>query len=285
MTDYRNQSAPAGIGWSALDIGRLMVPLHRIVWQHPRHAEAARRVIARWDMARLVRDGQLWGLQPGDGSAPQPVQEGRLGYEQYGARALALVGLDVAVAANPMHHLKLVDVDGIAVPADDREPQQLAAQNYVVSEPWILQGLEFGLAGQGRELAWRVYRAQEERFRRTGVLTAATEDHVDRQPWFVYNSVYVGGKRWVTVSDKGEELPQLRALSTKAAFGWHALLRTPYTAQLVDAVAPLADPRRGWSAGLYEAGGKPNTSINANTNAVVLESLAAIARGPFLQAR
>jgi hypothetical protein len=184
-----------------------------------------------------------------------------------------------------MHHLKLVDVDGIAVPADDREPQQLAAQNYVVSEPWILQGLEFGLAGQGRELAWRVYRAQEERFRRTGVLTAATEDHVDRQPWFVYNSVYVGGKRWVTVSDKGEELPQLRALSTKAAFGWHALLRTPYTAQLVDAVAPLADPRRGWSAGLYEAGGKPNTSINANTNAVVLESLAAIARGPFLQAR
>ena len=74
-------------------------------------------------------------------------------------------------------------------------------------------------------------------------------------------------------------------LSAKAAFGWHALLRTPYTTQLVEAVAGLNDPAGGWYAGRYEAGGKPNQSLNANTNAVVLESLAYMARGPLLRYR
>jgi hypothetical protein len=285
MTDYRNQPAPTGIGWSAIDLGRLLVPLNIIAWQHPQHTVAARRAIARWNTAQLAQGGQLWGMQAGDGGAPHAVQEGRLGYEQYAARTLGLMGLDVEVAANPMVNLQLVDIEGIAVPADRREPRTHGAQNHVVSEPWILQGLEFGWTRASREIAWRVYRAQEERFRKTGIQTAATEDHVDQAPYFVYNSLYNGGKRWVAVSEKGEELPQLRTLSTKAAFGWHVLLRTPYTTQLVQSVAGLSDPARGWYAGQYEAGGKPNQSVNANTNAVVLESLAYLARGPLLQYR
>jgi hypothetical protein len=213
------------------------------------------------------------------------VQEGRLGYEQYAARTLALMGLDVDRAADPLANLQLVDIEGIAVPADRRDPKTHGAQNHVVSEPWILQGLEFGWTRASREIAWRVYRAQEERFKKTGIKTAATEDHVDQAPFFVYNSLYNGGTRWVAVSEKGDELPQLRTLSTKAAFGWHALLRTPYTTQLVEAVAGLSDPARGWYAGQYETGGKTNQSVNANTNAVVLESLAYLARGPLLQYR
>ena len=97
--------------------------------------------------------------------------------------------------------------------------------------------------------------------------------------------MWAAGEPWAVVTSKGESMPQLRTLSTKAAFGWHALLRTPYTAQLVEAVSGLADPAGGWDAGRYEAGGKPNQSLNANTNAVVLESLAYMARGPLLQYR
>jgi hypothetical protein len=284
MTDYRNQPAPNGIGWSAIDIGRLLVPLNVVAWHHPQHTEAARKAIARWNTARLARDGQLWGLSV-DGGKAEPVQEGRLGYEQYAARTLGLMGLDVDAAADPLAHLQLVDIEGIAVPADRREPATHGAQNQVVSEPWILQGLEFGWTRPSREIAWRVYRAQEERFKKTGIPTAATEDHVDQAPYFVYNSLYNGGKRWVAVGEKGEDLPQLRTLSTKAAFGWHALLRTPYTAKLVDTVSALNDPARGWFGGQYETTGQPNRSVNANTNAVVLESLAYLARGPLLQYR
>ena len=32
MTDYRNQPSEAGIGWSAIDLGRLLVPLQALVW-------------------------------------------------------------------------------------------------------------------------------------------------------------------------------------------------------------------------------------------------------------
>jgi hypothetical protein len=284
MTDYANQPAPQGVGWSAIDIGRLLVPLNVIAWQHPQHTAQARRILARWDTAPLARGGQLWGMRV-EGAAPEAVQEGRLGYEQYAARTLALMGLDVDVAADWRAFLREVEIEGVRVPVDRREPKEFGAPNYVVSEPYVLAGLEFGGTRLGREAAWRVYRAQEARFRRTGTLTAVSEDHVDRPPYFVYNAVHSAGRDWVAVTEKGEDASALRTVSVKAAFGWHALYGTPYTQQLVRAIAPLHDPARGWYAGQYEQGGAPNKSLTANTNAVVLESLAYIQHGPFLRFR
>ena len=55
--------------------------------------------------------------------------------------------------------------------------------------------------------------------------------------------------------------------------------------RLVKAASVLSDPKRGWFAGLYEHNGKPNTAVSANTNAVVLESLAYTQRGPLLAPR
>ncbi|HSV82801.1 MAG TPA: DUF3131 domain-containing protein [Ramlibacter sp.] len=285
MTDYHNKASATGIGWSAIDIGRLLVPLNVIVWKHPLHTPAARRLLARWDTAALVRDGELLGMQVNANGSAQAVQEGRLGYEQYAARTLALLGLDVEAAADWRRHLQLVEVEGVRICADARPQQRFGAPNFVVSEPYILTGLEFGWNRQARECAWRVYQAQERRFRRTGVPTAMSEDHVDQAPFFVYGSVWSGGRPWATVTETGEDAEALRNLSVKAAFGWHALFRTDYTSQLMRTVAPLNDPARGWYAGLYEEGTRPNKALTANTNAVVLESLAYIARGPALQYR
>jgi len=284
MVDYENQPTPAGIGWSAIDLGRLLVPLNLIAWNHPQHAQAVRKLIARWDTSRLTRNGQLFGSHNDQGKV-ELVQEGRLGYEQYAAKTFALMGLDTAQAADYRSHLQQVEVYGIQVPFDRRDAASLGAHNYVLSEPYVLDGLEFGWDRFSRELAWRVYRAQEERFRRTGVLTAVSEDHVDRPPYFVYNTVFTNGKPWNTLTEKGEDASALRSLSVKAAFGWYALYRSEYTAQLIKAVAPLHEPTKGWYAGLYEEGNKPNTSVNANTNAVVLESLAYIAHGKLLSYR
>ena len=64
MTDYRNQPAPEGTGWSAIDLGRLLVPLNVIAWQHPRHTEAARRVVARWNTAQLRRAASCGACRP-----------------------------------------------------------------------------------------------------------------------------------------------------------------------------------------------------------------------------
>ena len=75
-----------------------------------------------------------------------------------------------------------------------------------------------------------------------------------------------------------------RTVSTKTAFGWDALFDTPYTDRLVQSVADLAKPDRGWMEGRYEVDGQPNTSITANTNATILAAIAFRKTGPLVQA-
>jgi hypothetical protein len=256
-----------------------------LVRQYPAHAGAARKVIGAWNTAHLTRAGELLGARVDANSATELVQEGRLGYEQYAAKSFSLMGLDASVSSDYQRQIAHVNVYGVEIAHDRRIPSLFGAQNYVISEPYVLDGLEFGWDSSSRELAWRVYSAQQRRFERTGVLTAVTEDHIDQKPYFVYNTVFSNGRVWNTTTDTGDDASAFRTLSVKAAFGWYALFDTAYSRKLVDGVAALNDPQRGWYAGLYEATGKPNMSVNANTNAVVLESLAFIAKGPFIRYR
>ena len=39
MVDYQNNITERGIGWSALDIGRLFVPFNVIVWNYPQYSQ------------------------------------------------------------------------------------------------------------------------------------------------------------------------------------------------------------------------------------------------------
>ncbi len=202
MVDYDNQPSSRGIGWSAIDIGRFLVPCNILAWRYPQHTAAVRAVLARWNWDRLVRDGVLYGAAIQHGKTVY-LQEGRLGYEEYGAKSFALAGLDVREAQRVDDFLRFVDVDGVQVATDSRRPEEYGAHNYVASEPYILDGLEFGFDRTSREFAWRVARAQEARFRKTGVLTAVSEDHIDTAPYFVYNTVFTNGRIWNAVTPDG----------------------------------------------------------------------------------
>ena len=283
MVDYDNQPTARGIGWSAIDIGRFLVPCNILTWRYPQHTSAVRAVLSRWNWSHVVRDGVLYGAANQNGKTVY-LQEGRLGYEEYGAKSFALAGLDVREAQRVDDFLKFVDVDGVQVATDSRRPEEYgAAHNYVASEPYILDGLEFGFDRTSREFAWRVARAQEARFRKTGLLTAVSEDHIDTAPFFVYNTVFTNGRVWNTVTPAGADASAFKTLSTKAAVGWHALYATPYTRQLVDRIEQLFDPDKGWYSGVYEETGKPNKAITANTNAIMLESLCYTQVGQLLK--
>ncbi len=69
--------------------------------------------------------------------------------------------------------------------------------------------------------------------------------------------------------------PQLRFISTKAAFAWQALMpNDSYTSILRKAVENLGNQNRGYLSGRYENSNLGvNTAIDVNTNAVILESL------------
>ncbi|WP_299013177.1 DUF3131 domain-containing protein [uncultured Photobacterium sp.] len=283
MVDYANKPVENGIGWSAIDIGRILVPLNIMVWQYPEFNRLVNNVLGHWDIGEMITDGYLYGSRPDSrGSGMELVQEGRIGYEEYASKALSLMGRDVFNAMKYIDYLEFRNIDGVDIPTDLRDPAKYHAHNYVVSESYILDSLEFGADSVSKIFAHRVYKAQENRYKRTGVLTAVSEDNVDQAPYFVYNTVFSDGKEWNAITDKGEDASDLKTLSTKAAFGWFALYDTGYASLLVDDAKELFSEEKGWYSGRYESDGRINKAITANTNGIVLESLAYIENGPLL---
>ena len=273
MVNYNNEMTERGVGWSAIDIGRLLVPFTIIVWHYPQHTHAIQAIVDRWKFGELVHDGVLYGTSIDAQGKAIYVQEGRIGYEEYAAKSLSMLGMDVSEALKYEDFLRVVQVYGVKIPTDRRDPALYHAHNYVVSEPYILDGIEFGWDQTSREFAFRIYRAQEERFKHIGVLTAVSEDHIDQPPYFVYNTVFTGGKVWRAISETGTDASAFKTISTKAVFGWHVLYKTPYTQRLLNRIKDLHSAERGWYSGVYEQSQLPNKAITANTNAIVLESL------------
>lgn len=282
MTTYENQPTTRGVGWSAIDLGRIMVPFNALVWRYPEFTAGIDRVLSSWDIQAIMQNAEMIGAAVDNQDETIYLQEGRLGYEEYAAKSLVLAGLDLSEAINYERYFEYVEIDGINVGTDLRSPDKLDALNFVVSEPYVLDGIEFGWDRFSKSLAYSVYRAQEERYKRTGTLTAVSEDNIDRAPYFVYNSVFADGKAWNTITEKGEDAAPFKTLSTKASLGWYALYDTPYTQKLFERVQGNYAEAKGFYAGIYEQGGDINKALTANTNAIVLESLRFIEHGPMI---
>lgn len=282
MVDYQNAAVDDGIGWSALDVARILSALRAIERVEPKYGPRIRTLLGSWQLDAMTKDGQLVGALRDDREVTYP-QEGRIGYEQYAARASALWGLDVlgVISARPV--LQWEDVLDVQIPTDKRDHSIFRAITPVLSEPFILQGLELGLDSETALLASRVYRVQEARYLETGTLTMVSEDHVDQDPYFLYSSVHSNGAPWAVVNEDGKRYDELRTLSVKSIFAWDALYQTDYTTMLRSHIADLGDPEKGWPAGIYEATGDVNEAYSLNTNAIVLEAIHNIAFGPLWQ--
>ncbi|MBN3894036.1 MAG: DUF3131 domain-containing protein [Nostoc sp. NOS(2021)] len=280
MVDYNNNPVERGLGWSALDVGRILAAFDVIRTCHPQYNDWLKGIIAKWQVARSLKDGQLFGATVLPDKKTLLVQEGRLGYEEYGARGYGLWGFSAPKAIS-LEPFKLVEINGVQIPVDTRDFKSTNANNYVVSESYILEGIEFGLQGQLADFAARVLDVQKRRFDTTGQLTAVTEDNIDQVPYFLYNTVYANGATWATITDANQPYPQFRSLSTKAAFGWHYLFPdNAYAQKVFDAVKDLRSPDdSGYYAGIYEESKQPNKALTGNTNGLILEILYYKARG------
>jgi hypothetical protein len=282
LVNYANKPVERGLGWSALDIARMVAALGHVNANYPELAPKTAQLIERWDLALMVEDGQLIGGNIAN-DALRRDQEGRVGYEQYAAKAMMLFGFDTYRAYDAQSHLMVREVEGHPVPVDSRLHRNVTPA-FTVSEPYLFDGLEFGFDARSARFASSIYAAQEARYRNTGILTAVSESHIDVAPYFIYSSVWGGGDAWAVMTFKGERMDSRRTITTKVAFAWDALFGTEYTRELVAAIAPLGDPDRGWPEGIYEADGTTNSSVTVNTNAVVLAALAFRAQGPLIRA-
>jgi len=269
------ESATAdGYGWSAIDLGRLLLALKVVATNQPQYAAQAQAIAQRVDFSRTVRDGYLRGedLSPVR-NRQRAYQEGRIGYEQYAALGYAAWGHPAEKALDVRANARPVTVLGIPVYADNR------GDDLLTSEPFVMYGLEVGWTADVRDLAWRVLAAQEARYRQTGAITIVNEDALNGPPYFLYYSVLGNGKEFpVSPPDGAPPGPTPRTVSTKGAYGWHALLPSAYTWAAVQKVEG-ARTRNGWGAGVFEESGRLSGGENVNTAAVILEAALYAKRG------
>jgi hypothetical protein len=294
-SDYANK--PGEIGFSALDLGRLLVWLKIVKERYPQHADGIDRFVLRWKFGNVVdRTGMMFGAMLDKDGKVQYVQEGRLGYEEYAARGFELwnVPTELAARADPYATIPIYCVE---VPYDARDPRKYSQHNYVVSESYVLDGIEFNWDqtmdrdGDDRrhshpwmaDFAHRVYQAQENRFKATGILTARSEHQLENDPYFVYDTVFTDGYAWNTITEAGKYVPEHAAVSLKAALGMWVLWRSDYTDRLFQAIATQRDPNRGFHEGILENGKGPIRAFTANNNGIMLTTLLFKAQGKLLK--
>jgi hypothetical protein len=265
MAGRDQRPSKQGYGWSALDIGRLLVWLKIVAANQPQYADDAAAVVGRLMMNRIVRDGYLSGEDLDTSGQPRLYQEGQIGYEQYAARGFALWGFVPQKAMSMRENGVPVTVMGQTLFADIR------GRDCVTSDPLILMGLELGWDRETEEQARQLLAAQEERYRKTGRVTVVAEDAVNVPPhFFYYYCAYSKNKDFaIDVQNQRAAVENPRWVSSKAAFAWHVLLPSPYTELALRTVSP-ARALNGWSSGVYETSGESTGTSNINTAAVIL---------------
>lgn len=293
--NYANKAGE--IGWSALDLGRLLVWFRIIKERYPEHANPIDNIMLKWNFSKLIdNEGTMYGAAVTKDKKITYPQEGRLGYEEYGAKGFQLWGFNTEKASK-LEPYDFIPIYGIDIPYDTRDPRKLVAHNYVVCESYILDAIEMNwdLASENdnndnyhsdkliSEYAERIYKVQELRFKNTGILTARTEHQLDKAPYFVYDTIYTDGFAWNTISEDGKYQPDFAAVALKGALGLWAIWDTDYTNLLFDRISDLYDPEKGFYEGVYENGNGLIKTFTANNNGIMLEALLYKAQGKLLR--
>lgn len=293
--DYTNK--PGEIGYSALDIGRFLVWMRILKNRYPYFSNTIDSILLQWDFSNVItKEGLLRGARIDKKTgATLYMQEGRLGYEEYAAKGFALWGFRPMLAHRAEPYMT-ARIFGVPVPYDGRDPRIFHAQNYVVTEGYILDGLELNFDmphddssndmihsdGWRAEFADRIYLVQQNRHKETGFLTARSEHNVKGAPYFTYDTIFSDGYAWNTVTPRGDYAPNHAAVSSKAAMGLWALWETDYTDALFDAIIELFDPQKGMYEGLYEHGQGKIEIFTANNNGIILTALLYKVQGKIL---
>jgi len=252
-----------GNGWSALDIGRLLIWLDILRKAHPSLEHPIEQLVKGWDLKRAVNNNTLYGAKLYKGKEYYR-QEGRYGYLQYAIKGFQLFGYNVDVS-EAEEHIRSVIINNIEVKRDTRNVP------FFTSDPYILSALEFGQDPQWNQLD-SIYQLHKNYWDANQALISFGEDAMDKNPWFAYNNIYYYKKPWTSVSSSGKPIENPQQFSHKIAYGFSVLYDDAFSEALALTVIEGNRPFRSISTGIYEDGGS-NTAFNINTNSLILVSM------------
>jgi len=263
--------------FNSYDTGRLMIALHRLN-AHRLAPPGLNDLVASWDFSKVILDRRLhsWREQ-------KMVDDFASNYADYAAAGMRLWGFDVA---SPFD-----DFAGLTS-ADDEARLLAATVSFGVlgAEPCFLHLLEMPGSPAAGYLADCLDLIQSRLAEATGVAAAPSESPLDRSPWFTYQGFDVSklADPWVVLfTEKGAATStqtddrSLRATSTKAAYMWHALRPSTYSARLIETLRAKARRDYGFDSAFFTNSQMPAAGYSdLNTNAAILQSIAhALAAG------
>ncbi|HFV9293219.1 TPA: DUF3131 domain-containing protein [Serratia fonticola] len=273
-------------GWSAVDISRIVMPLNISVWLYPEQTAAIHQLLRYWQLDALfaqqlpqspfsLRDVRKWQLITRDNRPGY-------GYQLYAAQGLqnanAAAGI---VLSQPLPKQRYITIEGVEIPYDGLIKVGKEDHPIVVSMPYILTGLEAGFDINSAEMAWRIVKVQESRYKSREDFTYLSNDYEEQKPAFS-GKLLENPLSLTTDTSRSELKHTALQLSTRSVFGWHALFPSPWSESMRRRAIPLLAPGKGWYDGIRAEDQKLSTTLSANTNAMVLESLLYLTQGPLL---
>ncbi|WOZ75359.1 DUF3131 domain-containing protein [Kosakonia sacchari] len=266
---------------SAIGMGRLLTALQTLLWHYPQHAAEIRDLFNQWQTGALVESGETTraSLPVHHWTLATDEPRNSFGYRMYASHTLRLINNEAGLAVtNPPEGQAMIDIDGIMVP-DEGLRTPWGRQPSLVSLPYLLTGLETGFDAQSAEIAWRIMQIQQRRHSLRVRKPPISTDYAEPAPDYVNDLPTRQPDNQTSINDAP---PEQRAItSTRSAFAWYALFRNAWSEALREQVLTLQVPGKGWQQG-FNLNNRVNNVINADTNAVVLESLSFIAHGQML---
>ncbi len=266
MTDLRNTISQHGSGYSSIDIGRTLIWLKYIREGYDQFLPIIDIIVSKWRLDLIEENGEFYRELYREGKTDRK-QEGRLGYEHYTAIAFSLWGIN-AEDAFDFEETEQVIIENIEIMRDIREP------DYLNLEPFLLTTLEFeNVSAKIRQQLSGLIVSHQNYSRKIDMPVLFSEDSLDATPWFLYNIVSAKEGDWICKNSRGEIVDKCQSLSTKAAFAVDASFDLELSREAMKLAKANFDPRKGYYAGFYRDG-EANRALTANTNAIILESLA-----------
>lgn len=261
---HQSNTASNGNGWSALDIGRLLIWLEITKQYKPELTPLIDLVTDKWQLNRAVNNYTLYGELKTKKSRSYR-QEGRVGYLQYAAQGYQFAGLDVSSAFKP-DNTELIIQDNIALYIDQRNLP------FFTSDSYILQAIELGQSPTWWNQLDSIYQLHKNYYAKNKALRIFSEDAMNRKPWFSYNNINIYGQPWLSTNTQGKKIINPQVFSNKVAFAFSVLFNDEFSQQLADKVVANSLYQRVIPTGLYK-NNTINTAYNINTNSLILVSL------------
>jgi hypothetical protein len=255
------------------DAGRLLSALYNLDI-HPFVKDRAAPTVASWDLRDIVKDGIVYSVEEGEMETTF-----RSHCAHYAAWAFRTWGIEVKSPYEVFQgqspsdgQMALLEVCGHIGPLG--------------AEPLLMEALEFGISPESAYLADVLFAAQLEEYAETGQLVSVSETPINSPPWFLYQGLQFDapGRVWATDTVAGLEAHRTKAfrdqhlsISSKSAYLWAAYKDHPLCDKLLSSVREKAKTPYGFAPSINQQTGEASrTYSDINTNAVILQSIAAM---------